>query len=88
VTRWKPTAQGRAGVGRGDSVQADRAQVCEQAAEAVHGQGGRGLFGGGFGQGARGADGATRPVWAARAVYLSSLVCSRGARRGPHVQLR
>jgi hypothetical protein len=57
VTRWKPTAQGRAGVGRGDSVQADRAQVCEQAAEAVHGQGGRGLFGGGFGQGARGADG-------------------------------
>jgi hypothetical protein len=41
VTRWKPAAQGRAGVGRGDSVQADRAQVREQAAEAVHGQGGR-----------------------------------------------
>jgi hypothetical protein len=41
VARWKPTAQGRAGVGRGDSVQADRAQVCEQAAETVHGQGGR-----------------------------------------------
>ena len=48
---------GQRGVGRGDGIQADRGQVGEQAAEAVHGQGGRGVLGGGLGQGAGGTGG-------------------------------